>query len=655
MHKTSSNKPSPYRFAEEGLACLQLSKGTIHYRTMKEALTSFDIRVLSRELSEIQGAYLDKVYQRGSSFVLKFNLPRVGRREVYIEPGKWLYVGKDLEKGPEPPALAQSLRKVLSNAVLREVTQRGFDRIVSLRFEREAEYTLVLEMFGSGNLVLLRDTEVMHAFRYGKWKTREVRRGRTYLPPPAFTDPTDLDLEHFKEILGDRQGALVRVLASGLGLGGLYAEETCLRAGVSKETPVRRLGTDEIEAVFEAISGLLDQLESPQPQVVLEGTPVDVIPFPLHVYEGRESKEFSTMSEAIKLFVESLGREKPVDETAEKLGRRIRRQEAALRDMEAEIERLGMAADYLYGDYQKVDRLLRSAREGTLLDGVDRVKRVLRIESQDVELELDYELDVDQNAKLLYETRKVLMNKVVGVRRALEESREGLDRAQTAGPRLVEKPRFRTPKRFWFDAYRWSLTSGGYLILGGRDARSNEKLVRKHLEPGDRYCHADLTGAPSVILKDGSKASEEDLKEACRFALVFSKAWKAGVGSGSAYWVTPEQVSKTAQSGEYLRTGSFVIRGRRNYFHNLSLALGVGLVEREGVQRVISADPSTMKKLADSYVVLEPAGVLGRAILVRHLSEAFQVPPEEVDRVLPAGEFVLRLSRGLELRLGEKD
>ena len=42
----------------------------------------------------------------------------------------------------------------------------------------------------------------------------------------------------------------------------------------------------------------------------------------------------------------------------------------------------------------------------------------------------------------------------------------------------------------------------------------------------------------------------------------------------SAWWVHANQVSKTAPSGEYLTTGSFMIRGKKNYLPPSPLVVG---------------------------------------------------------------------------------
>jgi predicted ribosome quality control (RQC) complex YloA/Tae2 family protein len=123
-------------------------------------------------------------------------------------------------------------------------------------------------------------------------------------------------------------------------------------------------------------------------------------------------------------------------------------------------------------------------------------------------------------------------------------------------------------KAYWFEKFLWFISSENYLIIGGRDQQQNELLVKKHLRPGDLYVHADLHGASSVIIKNTSDAEvpPKTLNEAGTMALCHSAAWDAKVVT-SAWWVHHHQVSKTAPTGEYLTTGSFMIRGQR--FHSL--------------------------------------------------------------------------------------
>lgn len=58
-----------------------------------------------------------------------------------------------------------------------------------------------------------------------------------------------------------------------------------------------------------------------------------------------------------------------------------------------------------------------------------------------------------------------------------------------------------------------------------------------------------------------------------------SAAWEAKVMT-TAWWVDSSQVSKTAPSGEYLTTGSFMIRGKKNFLPPVPVVLGFGLLFR---------------------------------------------------------------------------
>lgn len=100
--------------------------------------------------------------------------------------------------------------------------------------------------------------------------------------------------------------------------------------------------------------------------------------------------------------------------------------------------------------------------------------------------------------------------------------------------------------------------------------------MKRYLRPGDVYVHADIHGASSCIVRSKIKPvigpdgfpvttiSPSCLQEAGTMTLCRSGAWKAKIVA-SAWWVHAHQVSKTAPSGEYLSTGSFMIYGKKNF------------------------------------------------------------------------------------------
>lgn len=136
-------------------------------------------------------------------------------------------------------------------------------------------------------------------------------------------------------------------------------------------------------------------------------------------------------------------------------------------------------------------------------------------------------------------------------------------------------------KVYWFEKFYWFITSENYLVIGGRDAQQNELIVKRYLRAGDLYVHADLTGASSVVIKNptGDPVPLKTLADAGTMAVAYSVAWEAKVVA-AAWWVHHDQVSKTAPTGEYLTTGSFMIRGKKNYLPPCQLIMGLGFLFR---------------------------------------------------------------------------
>src|SRR5207247_7032551 len=108
------------------------------------------------------------------------------------------------------------------------------------------------------------------------------------------------------------------------------------------------------------------------------------------------------------------------------------------------------------------------------------------------------------------------------------------------------------------------------------------------------------------------------------------------------YWVLPEQVSKQAESGEFLPRGAFVIRGKRNYIHDLPVRIAIGEVEIEGHRKIMGGPVSAVAARAKRHVVLAP-GKQDREDVAKRLAVSFAVPIEEIVRAMPPGNV-----RGLE-------
>ena len=204
----------------------------------------------------------------------------------------------------------------------------------------------------------------------------------------------------------------------------------------------------------------------------------------------------------------------------------------------------------------------------------------------------------------------------------------------------------------WFEKYRWFITSEGDIALGGKDATSNEQVVKKYLKNNDRYAHADIHGAPSIVVKSnqGIQPSEKAMAEASSFSLAYSKAWGARVASGHSFWVDNDKVSKTPNSGEFLAKGAFVIRGKRNWNRNLEVKLGIGIIDYEGSEKLMGGPVESFIGKSNKYVSFKP-GFTDRKVISKKLAKVFESDISVVEKLLPSGGFELVDSYGIEIKI----
>ncbi|XP_024412914.2 ribosome quality control complex subunit NEMF [Desmodus rotundus] len=192
-------------------------------------------------------------------------------------------------------------------------------------------------------------------------------------------------------------------------------------------------------------------------------------------------------------------------------------------------------------------------------------------------VDVDLSLSAYANAKKYYDHKRYAAKKTQKTVEAAEKAfksaekktKQTLKEVQTVTS--IQKAR----KVYWFEKFLWFISSENYLIIGGRDQQQNEVIVKRYLTPGDIYVHADLHGATSCVIKNptGEPIPPRTLTEAGTMALCYSAAWDARIIT-SAWWVYHHQVSKTAPTGEYLTTGSFMIRGKKNFLPPSYLMMG---------------------------------------------------------------------------------
>ncbi|MBI5001202.1 MAG: NFACT family protein [Euryarchaeota archaeon] len=626
---------------------------------MKRQLSSLDIRALLRELRQLEGSRLEKAYHfSGSEVLLRFK--GAGERAgLHISNGKYAALtATSTAEGTQPTSFAMLLRKHLGGAVLTKIGQRAFDRIIILSFSSAemGDAELVIELSKEGNVLLVKEGKIVQPLFSRDYGRRALRAKLEYVPPPLTPDPATMTLEEFGGVLSYSRADIVRTLATRIGLGGTCAEEVCLAAGIDKNTELKVLQPSQLEALHGALKALLAKADGElRPSIIIkDGVPVDVIPFDLGVYKGAEREGFGDFSSAI---VDYFLRVKDVvpERTEEGRASNIEAQQAAMATkLSAEAERTELMADSIYVHFTHFQKILEPLKGGPMgkalveaLKGLDPSLGVKVLNANlgtieapvpgtDETVVLQACEDIYGNASRYYEAAKTARSKLEGVMSAMK--------AEATKPARKAAPATKRRRKFWFERYRWFVTSDGHIAVAGRDARMNEEVVKKHVKNNDRYAHADVQGAPSVALKaeDLSGAqlpgfTEQALEEACEFSLVHSKAWNAGLATGSAYWVLPDQVSKTPNPGEFLPKGAFVIRGKRNYARKIAVKAALGAFEFNG-ERVPLCGPESAVAAHTSEHVTFVSGERNKAEFAKEMARRFDLDLDDVMRALPPGD-----------------
>jgi predicted ribosome quality control (RQC) complex YloA/Tae2 family protein len=632
---------------------------------LRKEFTSFDVAVAVRELkNEILNSRVSNVYQPDKKTLL-FKLHKADEPplNLILEAGKRLHLTSyALEKPTIPPTFCMALRKYIRNAWLISIEQYEFERVVTLNFKSNTgDLQLILELFGDGNVILIgANQKILQALNYKRMRDRNILRQEVFrFAPASGKNPLKVNRQGLEEELkASGNIEVVRVLARHLGVGGTYAEEVLLRAKVEKSKRCETLSQTETDAIFEELQKLLAQASEGtlEPFIVLngEGDFVDVVPFKLRRYEGtgfklQPCKSFNealdesytkaaTVEKALAgLEADQLKRE------AERLKRIIADQRNVLAEAEANAINNRSVGDTIYahnvemqtlldkfspnkqkgGDWDSVVSEILAQKKAGLAPGVyfesiDRKTLTTNICVDGLRFGLDLRKSLFENAAGFYERSKRDKQKLEGAITALEGTEKKLAEVEARISRAealkqvkpteaVEELAERKVKRKnWFEKFRWFVSSDGLLVVAGKDAVSNEVLIKKHSEPEDVVV---------VVKTGGRQPSEQVLTEAAEFAASFSRGWREGFASIDVYWVKPEQLSKRGPSGQYVAHGAFVVDGKRNWKRNVPLRVAVGILSgKEEATSFIGGPVDSVKARTQVYVVIAPGDYAGKRL-----------------------------------------
>lgn len=665
--------------------------------------------------------------------VLRLNPKGKPPIDLVIVRGKRLYMSRRDRPMPNNPSpFAMLLRKHLGNSRLVAVEQVGFDRVLILTFEHGGgRLKLVIELFRDGNVLLLDDEDVIiQPLTHVKYASRSLKRGEQYIPPPETVDPRGLDRAELDTILDESNHSMIRTLAARVNLGRIYGNAVCTAAGIGLDEPADSLDEEQRQALSDAMTGLLEELSEGEGSYLWFEDSDGLMAWkaaedPVSIDSASSGiSEFSPielpfMDSSMQVDIENLSaaydavfgahdaiayirREEEKlaavgedeEEQRAKLDRRALQQRSAIERFESQAILTQVLAKSIQDNWTHVDDLLsqvnslienedwqaldRKVEDVAWIDRVDPAKRTIlaRLPDEDNEpgasVTLAVEKSVHQNAQTYFEQARTLKDKAKGAKAALERTETQATKEQAKRAKEAAAGRVRLAKRskrFWFEKHRWGILSDGRMIVGGRDAKGNDTVVRKYLRSTDLYLHADLHGAPScsLRLRDGLevdpnpigfrpegvaslKISQEFadgledaqnlpagiIEEGAQLAIAWSRAWGSGGAAATAFHARPAQVSKQTESGESIGRGAFVVRGQRTWYRDVPMEIAIGFATINNIPIPVSGTAAGVSKICQRWALIKP-GREKKETIANRIAKATGLAQDDVLSALPSG------------------
>ena len=206
---------------------------------------------------------------------------------------------------------------------------------------------------------------------------------------------------------------------------------------------------------------------------------------------------------------------------------------------------------------------------------------------------------VQDNAGYYYDRAKQSKKKIEGAKKAYEITLKKIENFKERNQ--AKEVKIEREKK-WYEKFRWYISSEGKLVIGGRDATSNDIIVKKHTSKGDLIFHTEMPGSPFVVIKAEKKEiTEQEIKEAGEFCATNSKAWNQSLSTSDVFYVEHGQLKQDQGLGK----GSFNVDGPRKFLKSI-VQQGIGILE-DG--RVMGGSVDAVKKNCKHHLIIKQGSV----------------------------------------------
>ncbi|MFX1448582.1 MAG: ribosome rescue protein RqcH, partial [Promethearchaeota archaeon] len=590
----------------------------------KIKFSNFDVFAITKELdTTLTQGKIDNVYEiDGDLLILKIKT-RLNEKKILIvkNDARINFTRYNYPVPKYPSQYIMSLRKLLKNRKILSISQYNFDRIIVFELSNTEgkPWKFIIELFNKGNYILVDENSIVKIAKvYSKYKERDVLANREYVfPKSRGKDFLTISQEDFHEIINNFEGEIVKMLTRNINISGDISEEICLKAGVEKNRLGGELDQNEVDSLFNAFKKLRNQLifgEMNANIIVNEkGEEISVVPFELELYKNSKKISFNSFNKAVDEYFSKIDSTKMITPQDHVVNQKIKSQEKILESQQEYLEELKERKDmyyeqgaFIYANFNAIQKLfsviLDAKEKGHNLDEIDaKLQEAKKENFKDLiffvrivpatrqvvvlinnnEVYLDLDKTIGENANSIYNKGKKAEKKLKGTLPAIEKTEEKIRKLAIEKESIDLEVDFliKRPIKKWYEKFRWFKSSDGFLVIGGRDASSNELIFKKYVSPNDLIFHTNFPGSPLAVIKnpENKEIPNSSIKETADFVASYSIAWKENWGVVDVFYVLPDQVSKTPPSGEFLPKGSFMISGKKNLIKDAKTELALDL------------------------------------------------------------------------------
>lgn len=529
-----------------------------------DGLTAYAV---TQELkTKIIGTKVHKIYQPVKDEIILFFSDREKNTLLLCAnpsfPRLHLITNK-IENPDYPPAFCMLLRKYLLGGIVTDVTQKDFDRILTIHFETLDEtgsllnLSLITEIMGRhSNIMLVNDKtgkildSAKHITRL-KSSVREVMPGKDYVfPPNEKINPLNFDKDDAAQRLSffrdkSMSNALVSVFT---GLSNQLSISLLQSFGYDFERPLNILDIQEMISLCEKVQYFFVRVKNIGESFIYidnTGKYKDFSFGDYSIYDGYKKQRFETINKAAEEFYLTKSISNHIHEKYEavikNLSQLLAKEENKLIIREEELkqaedcEQFNIAGNLLLSNMHLLKKGMKQIT----------VENYYAVPYENKTIELRADRTPSANAQMYFKKYAKAKSAIVHLTKLIEESKEEiyylssqlyyLTNAQNAAEadevitelikrnivkkkKSIQKPQGE-PKPYHF------ITKDGYEIFVGKNDKQNDKLTLKTSSKDDIWLHTkDIPGSHVILKTNQGSYSEDALKDAAVLAAYYSKA-----------------------------------------------------------------------------------------------------------------------------------